>query len=99
MHGKTSDIFHDGKSVFAGLTQGFTATRYHSLVLDRSSVPAALEVTAETQDGVVMGIRHRNHPVEGIQFHPESVLTTEGPQLIDNWLESVGQFKLSLTSS
>lgn len=89
MHGKTSDITHDGRSVFQGVPTPFTATRYHSLIVDRDSVPEELEVTAETPDGVVMGLRHRNHPVEGIQFHPESVLTTEGPRLIANWIERV----------
>jgi anthranilate synthase component II len=89
MHGKTSAIFHDGRSVFDGVEQGFTATRYHSLVVDRATLPDVLEVSAETQDGIVMGLRHRAHPVEGIQFHPESVLTTEGPKLIANWLQRV----------
>lgn len=89
MHGKTSEITHDGRSVFRGVPTPFTATRYHSLIVDRDSLPEELEVTAETPDGVVMGLRHRNHPVEGIQFHPESVLTTEGPKLIANWIERV----------
>ncbi len=89
MHGKTSEITHDGRNVFQGVPTPFTATRYHSLIVDRDSVPEELEVTAETPDGVVMGLRHRNHPVEGIQFHPESVLTTEGPRLIANWIERV----------
>ena len=89
MHGKTSAIFHDGRSVFDGAAQGFTATRYHSLVVERESVPAVLEVSAWTDDGVVMGLRHKTWPVEGIQFHPESVLTVEGPRLIDNWLRRV----------
>ncbi|ARA95041.1 MAG: aminodeoxychorismate/anthranilate synthase component II [Bacteroidetes bacterium] len=89
MHGKTSTIHHDGRSIFAGVPQGFTATRYHSLVVDRATLPDVLEVSAQTQDGVIMGLRHREHPVEGIQFHPESVLTTEGPRLIANWLDRV----------
>ena len=89
MHGKTSTIYHDGKTIFEGATQGFIATRYHSLVVDRASVPDALEISAETDDGVVMGLRHRTYPVEGIQFHPESVLTTEGPRLIANWLSKI----------
>lgn len=89
MHGKTSEISHDGTGVFRGVASPFTATRYHSLVVDRASVPDSLEITAETSDGVVMGLRHREHPVEGIQFHPESVLTCEGPKLINNWLEDV----------
>jgi anthranilate synthase component 2 len=89
MHGKTSTIFHDGRTLFEGTAQGFTATRYHSLVIDRASVPDVLEISAETEDGVVMGLRHRFWPVEGIQFHPESVLTTEGPKLIANWLSQI----------
>lgn len=89
MHGKTSEVLHGGQGVFQGLTNPFTATRYHSLVVDRSSIPDALEITAETSDGIVMGLRHKEHPVEGIQFHPESVLTTEGPRIIDNWLERI----------
>ncbi len=89
MHGKTSEISHAGVGVFRGVANPFTATRYHSLVVDRSSIPDVLEVTAETSDGVVMGLRHREHPIEGIQFHPESILTTEGPKLIENWLDRV----------
>ncbi|TVQ65635.1 MAG: aminodeoxychorismate/anthranilate synthase component II [Balneolaceae bacterium] len=86
MHGKTSEIFHDGKSVFSNIPDGFTATRYHSLVLDPDSIPLELEVTARTADGVIMGVRHQLYPVEGIQFHPESILTVEGPQLVKNWV-------------
>ena len=86
MHGKTSEILHDDKGVFEGLPQNFTATRYHSLVLDPDSVPDSLEVTARTSDGVIMGLRHHEHPVEGIQFHPESILTETGPRIIANWL-------------
>ena len=89
MHGKTSEIAHDGHGVFRNVSNPFTATRYHSLVVDRASVPACLNISAETKDGVVMGLRHREHPVEGIQFHPESVLTKEGPRILDNWLEEV----------
>ena len=89
MHGKTSTIHHDGKTIFEGAPQGFTATRYHSLVVDRASVPDVLEISAETQDGIVMGLRHRSYPIEGMQFHPESVLTVEGPRLIANWLLKV----------
>ena len=89
MHGKTSEIAHDGHGVFRNVGNPFTATRYHSLVVDRASVPACLDISAETKDGVVMGLRHREHPVEGIQFHPESVLTKEGPRILDNWLEEV----------
>ncbi len=89
MHGKTSAIYHDGKTIFEGAAQGFIATRYHSLVVERATLPDVLEVSAETEDGVVMGLRHRTFPVEGIQFHPESVLTTEGPRLIANWLRRI----------
>ncbi|HEX8299764.1 MAG TPA: aminodeoxychorismate/anthranilate synthase component II [Rubricoccaceae bacterium] len=86
MHGKTSRIRHAGQGVFDGLAPDFVATRYHSLVVDRDSLPDELDVTAETDDGVIMGLRHRAHPVEGVQFHPESVLTTEGPRLVRNWV-------------
>jgi anthranilate synthase/aminodeoxychorismate synthase-like glutamine amidotransferase len=89
MHGKTSAILHEGTGLFEGAAPGFTATRYHSLVVDRATLPDVLAVTARTEDGVIMGLRHRTWPVEGIQFHPESVLTTEGPKLIDNWLRRV----------
>jgi anthranilate synthase/aminodeoxychorismate synthase-like glutamine amidotransferase len=86
MHGKTSIIEHDGNSIFADVPQNFTATRYHSLVLDPATLPPELIVTSRTPDGVIMGVRHQSHKVEGIQFHPESILTTEGPKLISNWL-------------
>lgn len=86
MHGKTSQIEHDGKSIFRDVPQSFIATRYHSLVLDPATLPEVLTVTSQTSDGVIMGVRHKSHPVEGIQFHPESILTTEGPRLIANWL-------------
>ncbi|HEX6981446.1 MAG TPA: aminodeoxychorismate/anthranilate synthase component II [Balneolaceae bacterium] len=86
MHGKTSEIHHDGKSVFKNIPDGFTATRYHSLVLDPEQIPDELEISAHSDDGVIMGIRHRRYPIEGIQFHPESILTTEGPDIIKNWL-------------
>ena len=86
MHGKTSAIHHDGRSVFAGLPDPFTATRYHSLVVEPSTVPDELEVTARTADGVIMGLRHRSLAVEGVQFHPESLLTPEGPSLLGNFL-------------
>lgn len=89
MHGKTSEIEHDGQGIFRNVSNPFTATRYHSLVVDRARVPACLDISAETKDGVVMGLRHREYPVEGIQFHPESVLTDEGPRILDNWLEEV----------
>jgi anthranilate synthase component 2 len=88
MHGKTSLIHHTGVGVFAGLPSPFEATRYHSLVVDRGSVPAELEITAWTDDGTVMGLRHRHHeiPVEGVQFHPESILTAPGHDLLRNFL-------------
>ena len=89
MHGKTSRVRHDGRTVFEGVAQDFVATRYHSLVVDRATLPDVLEVSAETADGVVMGLRHRRFPVEGVQFHPESILTTEGPRLVRNWVRSV----------
>jgi anthranilate synthase component II len=86
MHGKTSEIHHDGSGLFAGLPNPFVATRYHSLVVRPESVPAELEVTATSSDGMVMGLRHRELPVEGVQFHPESVLTASGPALLANFL-------------
>lgn len=86
MHGKTSTIHHDGKTVFRDVEDGFIATRYHSLVLKPDSIPDELEITARSEDDVIMGIRHREYPIEGIQFHPESILTTEGPKIIKNWL-------------
>ena len=87
MHGKTSEIHHDGRSLFAGLPQPFTATRYHSLVVERASVPESLQITAWTDDGIVMGLRHKEHRLEGVQFHPESILTTVGKDLLRNFLE------------
>jgi anthranilate synthase/aminodeoxychorismate synthase-like glutamine amidotransferase len=87
MHGKTSSIRHDGRHLFAGLPDPFTATRYHSLIVERDSVPECLEVSAWTDDGIVMGLRHREHALEGVQFHPESILTTVGKDLLRNFLE------------
>jgi anthranilate synthase/aminodeoxychorismate synthase-like glutamine amidotransferase len=86
MHGKTSQITHDGRGVFRGLPNPFTATRYHSLVVARDSVPDVLEITAESEDGLVMGLRHRELPIEGVQFHPESILTEAGHSLLENFL-------------
>jgi anthranilate synthase/aminodeoxychorismate synthase-like glutamine amidotransferase len=86
MHGKTSEVHHDGRTLFAGLPQPFTATRYHSLIVARDSVPDCLEVSAWTADGTVMGLRHRELPLEGVQFHPESILTTAGKDLLRNFL-------------
>jgi anthranilate synthase/aminodeoxychorismate synthase-like glutamine amidotransferase len=91
MHGKTSLVRHDGRGVFEGLADPFEATRYHSLVVEPSSVPAVLEVSAWTDDGVVMGLRHTQHPTtEGVQFHPESILTAGGHDLVANWVRSLG---------
>ncbi|WJI28746.1 aminodeoxychorismate/anthranilate synthase component II [Thermosynechococcus sp. B3] len=87
MHGKTSEIYHSGVGVFQNLPQPFTATRYHSLVIDRDSCPDVLEITAWTEDGLIMGVRHRQYPtLEGVQFHPESILTTCGKDLLRNFL-------------
>ena len=86
MHGKTSMIHHQSVGVFAGLENPFEATRYHSLVVDPASVPEVLEITAQTSDGVIMGLRHRTLPIEGVQFHPESILTTAGHHLLGNFL-------------
>jgi anthranilate synthase/aminodeoxychorismate synthase-like glutamine amidotransferase len=85
-HGKTSEIQHDGKGIFAKLPNPFTATRYHSLIVERKSLPRELAVTAETSDGIIMGLTHRRHKVAGVQFHPESVLTQAGKQLLQNFL-------------
>jgi anthranilate synthase/aminodeoxychorismate synthase-like glutamine amidotransferase len=85
-HGKTSSIKHDSKGVFRKLPDPFTATRYHSLIVERKSLPRELSITAETDDGIIMGVRHRRHILEGVQFHPESVLTQSGKQLLKNFL-------------
>ena len=87
MHGKTSQILHDGRTVFEGVENPFTATRYHSLIVDRASVPSALEVSATTSDGLVMGLRHREFICEGVQFHPESIMTASGKRLLANFLK------------
>jgi anthranilate synthase component 2 len=87
MHGKTSTITHDGRGVFRSLPQGFEATRYHSLVVLESDLPAELEISARAEDGQIMGLRHRRYPVEGVQFHPESILTSQGKALLGNFLE------------
>jgi anthranilate synthase component 2/para-aminobenzoate synthetase component 2 len=86
MHGKTSEVYHDGKSIYAGLPSPFTATRYHSLTVDRNTLPAEFEISAWTDRDELMGIRHRELPVEGVQFHPESFLTDQGHQLLANFL-------------
>jgi anthranilate synthase component II len=90
MHGKTSEVHHTGRGVFADLPSPLVATRYHSLVVDAASVPDCLDVTAETTDGIVMGLRHQDFPIEGVQFHPESILTEHGHALLRNWLSRVG---------
>jgi para-aminobenzoate synthetase component 2 len=87
MHGKTSQILHDGRTVFEGVENPFTATRYHSLIVDRASVPPMLEVSATTSDGLVMGLRHREFICEGVQFHPESIMTAAGKRLLGNFLK------------
>src|SRR6266850_858383 len=87
VHGKGSEVFHDGNSIFEGLTSPFRAGRYHSLVVERESLPACLEISAETRDGVIMGLRHREKKIEGVQFHPESILTPQGKHLLRNYLE------------
>ncbi|MEM6326536.1 MAG: aminodeoxychorismate/anthranilate synthase component II [Bacteroidota bacterium] len=115
MHGKTSQVRHDGQGVFDGVAQDFTATRYHSLIVDRGSLPASLEISAESAPAegstpgdteadapLIMGLRHREHPVCGVQFHPESVLTTEGPRLVSTWVRgalSRGAFEFRVPGS
>ena len=89
VHGKASDIHHDGRTRFRDLPDPFPATRYHSLTVERASFPEMLEVSAWTEDGTIMGLRHRELPIEGVQFHPESVLTAEGKRLLANWLEGL----------
>lgn len=87
MHGKTSSITHDSSPIFKGVPDPFEATRYHSLVISPAGFPGTLEVTARTPENVIMGVRHRDYPIEGVQFHPESILTREGPKILKNWLE------------
>ncbi len=89
MHGKTSEINHDGKTIFKNISNPFIATRYHSLIIKRETLPECLEITAETKDGIIMGVRHKKNPVEGIQFHPESILTVEGKEILKNFLSGV----------
>ena len=86
MHGKTSEITHDEKTVFRGLPSPFSATRYHSLIVERDGLPDCLEISATSPDGLLMGVRHKSYPVEGVQFHPESILTDVGKQLLNNFL-------------
>ena len=86
VHGKSSEIIHDGNGIYKNIPQKFSAGRYHSLVIDRDSLPDELVITAETEEGIIMGVRHKSFPIEGIQFHPESILTPEGKNLIKNWV-------------
>ena len=88
VHGMTSKILHDNSTLFKNIPQNFNAMRYHSLIVDKESLPSSLEISAQTDDEIIMGIRHKNYPVEGIQFHPESVLTKYGSEIISNWLHS-----------
>jgi anthranilate synthase/aminodeoxychorismate synthase-like glutamine amidotransferase len=87
MHGKASEVRHDGKTIFAGINDGFMAGRYHSLIVERESLPSCLEISASTTDDIIMGLRHRELKVEGVQFHPESILTSDGMQLLANFLK------------
>ena len=87
MHGKSSNINHDQRTIFKNIPQDFKAARYHSLVVDRDSLPDSLEISAETDNSVIMGVRHKQFPIEGLQFHPESILTNEGEDIIKNWIE------------
>ncbi|MCF7816759.1 MAG: aminodeoxychorismate/anthranilate synthase component II [Kiritimatiellales bacterium] len=87
MHGKTSPMIHEGESVFKGLPSPFDATRYHSLIIERKSIPDCLKITAWTAEGEIMGVQHKQHPVHGVQFHPESILTVEGKKLLQNFLD------------
>lgn len=89
MHGKTSRVYHDGSGLYAGLPNPFEVGRYHSLIVDESSLPACLEVTSYTSEGEIMGLRHRELPVEGVQFHPESILTPQGPRLLQNFVNKL----------
>ncbi len=91
MHGKTSPVIHDGKTIFAGIPSPFDAMRYHSLVVDAASIPPVLEVSARTAENEIMGLRHKQHAVEGVQFHPESILTFEGKHLLKNFLDRIDQ--------
>ena len=95
MHGKTSPIHHDGHELFEGLPDPFTATRYHSLIIEEDGMPTELQVTARTPDGLIMGVRHQTHPIFGVQFHPESILTTVGPDLLRNFVKLAGMRTLS----
>ncbi len=99
MHGKTSTIFHDGKTIFTGIVPGFTATRYHSLILERESLPSCFTITAETDQGEIMAIRHNHLPLEGVQFHPESILTDSGHRMLDNFLKTYHKEEVAALAS
>ena len=88
MHGKKSLIYHDGQGVFKGVSNPFEAIRYHSLVVQKESIPDCLDITAWTDKGIIMGLRHKDYPIEGVQFHPESIMTKEGKSILNNWLKS-----------
>lgn len=90
MHGKTSKVMHDGRGIFRGIENPFDATRYHSLIVERSSMPDCLEISATSGDGIVMGMRHKEYPCEGVQFHPESILTGHGKKMLENFLNGLG---------
>ena len=89
MHGKVSEIHHDGKKIYAGVPNPFIATRYHSLIIERATCPECLEITAQTSDGIIMGVRHKKYPIEGVQFHPEAILTQSGKTLLKNFISKV----------
>lgn len=93
MHGKTSDVFHDGQTIFRDIPSPYTAARYHSLLIEEGSLPEELEVTARTADGEIMAVRHRDYPIEGVQFHPESIITQHGKQLLKNFLTTYARDK------
>lgn len=92
MHGKTSDILHEGRGVFRGINGTFTGTRYHSLIVERETIPNSLEIVAETSDGLIMGVAHRTHPVHGVQFHPESIASEHGHRILQNFLDIARAF-------
>jgi para-aminobenzoate synthetase component II len=96
MHGKTSAVTHDGKTLFDGLSNPFQAGRYHSLIVRKETMPECLEITAETADGEIMALRHKHYPVEGVQFHPESIITDEGKELLSNFLKSYKKAPLTV---
>ncbi|KAA0543692.1 aminodeoxychorismate/anthranilate synthase component II [Bacillus sp. BGMRC 2118] len=99
MHGKTSPIYHDGKAVYTELEQPFTATRYHSLIVKKETLPEELEVTSWTEEGEIMGLRHKSLPIEGVQFHPESIMTSAGKKLLQNFIETYGGTKTTSCTS